>query len=126
MALILIKKNSDFIYKLAFFHTKNEGDSKIILSQVSTHIFENIHKLSSENKLNIYLYQVTIMYTNIYLSEVGILENPYRNSYKENGKINFYEEIDYLENHLKNVMILKYYYKLSPPMISEKIGRAHV
>ena len=50
----------------------------------------------------------------------GIGENIDR--YEENGKINFYSEIDRLENHLKNTVILKYYYDLTYEMISEILG----
>lgn len=115
----LLKNESEFIYKLALLHTKDEGDARIILRQTVTYIYNHIHKLSRNKNLDIYITKITIMHINKYLSDIGIIENDEVKILNQDGKIDFYNAIDILDNYSKNTMILKYYYNMS----FEDIGR---
>ena len=71
----LLKNESEFIYKLALLHTKDEGDARIILRQTVTYIYNHIHKLSRNKNLDIYITKITIMNINKYLNDIRIKEN---------------------------------------------------
>ena len=45
----LMINNSEYIYKLAFMHTKYEDDAKIIMKNTIAYINDNIYKLSKIN-----------------------------------------------------------------------------
>lgn len=57
--------NSEYIYKLAFMHTKYEDDAKIIMKNTIAYINDNIYKLSKIKNFNEYMIKVTIKYIRI-------------------------------------------------------------
>lgn len=110
----LIIKNSEYIYKLAFIHTKYEEDAKAIMKKAVLYINDNINKLSRYESFEKYMIKVTIKHINEYLEEMGIVEQENKDNYiDENGYINIYQGMDILDVHLKNVVILIYFYNMS-------------
>ena len=116
----LMIKNSEYIYKLAFLHTKYEEDAKAIMKRVIIYINENIYKLSKYNNFEQYIIKVTIKHTNEYLEEMGMVEQDNDEEYiDENGYINIFKGIDLLDIYLKNVVILTYYYNMSYKQVGD-------
>lgn len=116
----LMMKNSEYIYKLAFIHTKYEEDAKVIMKRVIIYINENIYKLSKYNNFEQYIIKVTIKHTNEYLEEMGMVEQDNNEEYiDENGYIDIFKGIDLLDIHLKNVVILTYYYNMSYKQVGD-------
>ena len=109
----LMIKNSEYIYKLAFMHTKDEYDSKEIMKNSIFYINENIHRLSKFNNFNKYITKVTIKQINEYMEEMGMVDNEDINYLDENGYIDMYKAIDILDIYQKNVVILLYFYNMS-------------
>lgn len=117
----LIKMNSESIYKLAYLHTKYEEDAKIIMKKTILYIYDNIHKMSKIDNFKNYIMRITIKYTNEYIEEFGMadFEESKSDFMYDTEKIDLYKSIDILEVHLKNVVILTYFYNLSYEEISE-------
>ena len=109
----LMIKNSEYIYKLAFMHTKYEYDSKEIMKNSIFYINENIHRLSKFNNFNKYITKVTIKQINEYMEEMGMVDNENINYLDESGYIDMYKAIDILDIYQKNVVILLYFYNMS-------------
>ena len=109
----LMIKNSEYIYKLAFMHTKYEYDSKEIMKNSIFYINENIHRLSKFNNFNKYITKVTIKQINEYMEEMGMVDNEDINYLDENGYIDMYKAIDILDIYQKNVVVLFYFYNLT-------------
>ena len=109
----LMIKNSEYIYKLAFMHTKYEYDSKEIMKNSIFYINENIHRLSKFNNFDKYITKVTIKQINEYMEEMGMVDNEHINYLDENGYIDMYKAIDILDIYQKNVVILLYFYNMS-------------
>ena len=109
----LMIKNSEYIYKLAFMHTKYEYDSKEIMKNSIFYINENIHRLSKFNNFNKYITKVTIKQINEYMEEMGMVDNEDINYLDESGYIDMYKAIDILDIYQKNVVILLYFYNMS-------------
>ena len=109
----LMIKNSEYIYKLAFMHTKYEYDSKEIMKNSIFYINENIHRLSKFNNFDKYITKVTIKQINEYMEEMGMVDNEDINYLDENGYIDMYKAIDILDIYQKNVVILLYFYNMS-------------
>lgn len=109
-----IIKNSEYIYKLAFIHTKYEEDAKTIMKRVLLYIHSNVHTISKYDNFQKYMIKVTINHINEYLEEMGIVEQNENDDYiDENGNIDLFRAIDLLDIHLKNVVILIYFYNMS-------------
>ena len=68
-----------------------------------------------------YIMRITIKYTNEYIEEFGMVdfEESKSDFMYDTEKIDLYKSIDILEVHLKNVVILTYFYNLSYEEISE-------
>lgn len=115
----LMVKNSEYIYKLAFIHTKYEEDAKTIMKRVILYIDDNIHKLSKYDSFEKYIIKVTIKHANEYLEEMGIVEHDNNDYIDRSGYIDIFEGIDLLDTHLKNVVILVYFYKMSYKEVSD-------
>ena len=109
----LMIKNSEYIYKLAFMHTKYEYDSKEIMKNSIFYINENIHRLSKFNNFDKYITKVTIKQINEYMEEMGMVDNEDINYLDESGYIDMYKAIDILDIYQKNVVILLYFYNMS-------------
>lgn len=109
----LMIENSEFIYKLAFLHTKYEEDAKIIMERVILYIYDNIHRLSKYDNFERYMIKVTIKHINEYLEEMGMVEQDNDDYINKNGYIRIFEAIDLLDIHLKNVVVLIYFYNMS-------------
>ena len=110
----LIIENSEFIYRLAFIHTKYEDDAKNIMKKIVIYMEDNINKLSKYNSFEKFIIKVTIKHINEYLDEMGMIEDENNDDYiDENGYINMYKGIDLLDIHSKNVVILVYFYNMS-------------
>ena len=109
----LIIKNSEYIYKLAFIHTKYEDDAKNIMERSIVYIYDNIHKLSKYDSFEKYITRVTIKHINEYLEEMGMVEQDNNDYIDDNGYINIFKGIDLLDIHLKNVVVLIYFYNMS-------------
>ena len=109
----LMIKNSEYIYKLAFMHTKYEYDSKEIMKNSIFYINENIHRLSKFNNFNKYITKVNIKQINEYMEEMGMVDNEDINYLDESGYIDMYKAIDILDIYQKNVVILLYFYNMS-------------
>ena len=98
----LMINNSEYIYKLAFMHTKYEDDAKIIMKNTIAYINDNIYKLSKIKNFN------------EYVEEVGVVEDDNNINYLDiNGNIDMYKAIDLLDIYQKNVIILLYFYKMT-------------
>lgn len=116
----LMIRNSEFIYKLAFIHTKYEEDSKLIMKKTITYINENINKSSKYDSFENYMIKATIKHINEYLEEMGIVDQDNDKNYiDENGKIDIFKAIDLLDIHLKNVVVLLYFYNKSYKEVSD-------
>ena len=109
----LIIKNSEYIYKLAFIHTKYEEDAKNIMQRSVVYIYDNIHKLSKYDNFEKYIIRVTIKHINEYLEEMGMVEQDNNDYIDDNGYIDIFKGIDLLDIHLKNVVVLIYFYNMS-------------
>ncbi|MEG0855475.1 MAG: sigma factor-like helix-turn-helix DNA-binding protein [Terrisporobacter sp.] len=111
----LAKRDSKFIYKLAFLHTKYEGDAKIILKNTILFIHKNIRKIPKHKNYDYYLMKVTIKHIKEYLDEFGMVQNHIEAIYTtgHSTKIDLYESIDILDIYLKSAVILRYFYNMS-------------
>ncbi len=106
----LMIRNSEYIYKLAFLHTKYEEDAKAIMRRAVLYINDNIYKLSKYDNFEKYIIKVTIKHINEYLEEMGMVEQDNNQEYiDENGYIDIFKGIDLLDVHLKNVVVLIYF-----------------
>ena len=76
-----IIENSEYIYKLAFIHTKYEEDAKTIMKNTISCIDSSINKLSIYGSLKTFIIKVTIKHINEYLEEVGMVEEENNNEY---------------------------------------------
>lgn len=116
----LMIKNSEYIYKLAFLHTKYEEDAKNIMKRTVLYINNNLHMLSKYDSFEIYITKVTIKHINEYLEEMGMVEQEDNNDYiDENGYIDIFKGMDLLDIHLKNVVVLIYFYNMSYKEVGE-------
>ena len=70
----LMIENSEYIYKLAFIHTKYEDDAKEIMKNSIVYIKDNIQKVSKYKSFDYYITKVTIKHINEYIEEHGIVE----------------------------------------------------
>ena len=115
----LMQRDSEFIYKLAFLHTKYEYDAKKIMQNSILYINNSIKKSSkfrnSEHFTNYkkFVMKVTIKQINEYLEEEGMVDNNNINYFDEEGKIDMYKAIDLLDIYQKNVVVLFYFYNLT-------------
>ena len=109
----LMIRNSEYIYKLAFLHTKYEEDAKAIMRRAVLYINDNIYKLSKYDNFEKYIIKVTIKHINEYLEEMGMIEQDNKGYIDENGYIDIFKGIDLLDIHLKNVVVLIYFYNMS-------------
>ena len=109
----LMIRNSEYIYKLAFIHTKYEEDAKFIMRRVVVYIGNNIYKLSKYDNFEKYIIKVTIKHINEYLEEIGMVEQDNNEYINENGFIDIFKGIDLLDIYLKNVVVLIYFYDMS-------------
>lgn len=109
----LMIRNSEYIYKLAFLHTKYEEDAKAIMRRAVLYIDNNIYILSKYDNFEKYIIKVTIKHINEYLEEVGMIEQDNKGYIDENGYIDIFKGIDLLDIHLKNVVVLIYFYNMS-------------
>ena len=113
-------KNSEYIYKLAFIHTKYEEDAKNIMKRTVLYINNNFHMVSKYENFEKYMIKVTIKHINEYLEEVGMVEQEDNNGYiDEDGYIDIFKGIDLLDIHLKNVVVLIYFYNMSYKEVGE-------
>ena len=113
-------KNSEYIYKLAFIHTKYEEDAKNIMRRTVLYINNNFHTVSKYENFEKYMIKVTIKHINEYLEEVGMVEQEDNNGYiDEDGYIDIFKGIDLLDIHLKNVVVLIYFYNMSYKEVGE-------
>ncbi|WP_434799032.1 RNA polymerase sigma factor [Terrisporobacter vanillatitrophus] len=116
----LMIKNSEYIYKLAFLHTKYEEDAKNIMKRTVLYINNNLHMLPKYDSFEIYITKVTIKHINEYLEEMGMVEQEDNNDYiDENGYIDIFKGMDLLDIHLKNVVVLIYFYNMSYKEVGE-------
>ena len=115
----LMQRDSEFIYKLAFLHTKYEYDAKKIMQNSILYINNSIKKSSkfrnSEHFTNYkkFVMKVTIKQINEYLEEEGMVDNSNINYFDEEGNIDMYKAIDLLDIYQKNVVVLFYFYNLT-------------
>ena len=115
----LMQRDSEFIYKLAFLHTKYEYDAKKIMQNSILYINNSINKSSkfrnSEHFTNYkkFVMKVTIKQINEYLEEEGMVDNSNINYFDEEGNIDMYKAIDLLDIYQKNVVVLFYFYNLT-------------
>lgn len=119
----LMIRNSEYIYKLAFLHTKYEEDAKTIMKRVIIYIDYNIYKLSKYDNFEKYIIKVTIKHINEYLEEMGMVEQDNNKEYiDENGYIDIFQGIDLLDVHLKNVVVLIYFYNMSYKEVGDMLN----
>lgn len=116
----LMIKNSEYIYKLTFLHTKYEEDTKNIMKRTITYINNNFHMISKYGDFEKYMIKITIKQINEYLEEVGMVEQEGSDDYiDENGYIDIFKGIDLLDIHSKNVVVLIYFYNMSYKDVGE-------
>lgn len=119
----LMIRNSEYIYKLAFLHTKYEEDAKAIMRRAVLYINDNIYKLSKYDNFEKYIIKVTIKHINEYLEEMGMVEQDNNQEYiDENGYIDIFKGIDLLDVHLKNVVVLIYFYNMSYKEVGDMLN----
>lgn len=108
----LVQRDSEFIYILAYLHTKYEEDAKTILKNTVVFINKSIGKSVNYNKYEDYLMKVTIKHIKEYLNEFGMVDNKINSLYKEDNKVkvDLYKAIDMLDTDLKSAVILRYFY----------------
>lgn len=115
----LMRIDSEFIYKLAFLHTKYEDDAKKIMQNSILYISNSIKKSSKSRSsesladYNKFVIKVAIKYINEYLEEEGMVESNNINYFDKDGKIDMYKAIDLLDIYQKNVVILLCFYNLT-------------
>ena len=109
----LMIENSDYIYKLAFIHTKYEDDAKEIMKNSIVYIKDNIQKVSKYKSFDYYITKVTIKHINEYIEEHGIVEYENISYLDKDNNIDMYNAIDLLDIYQKNVVILLYFYNMS-------------
>ncbi|WP_419724942.1 RNA polymerase sigma factor [Terrisporobacter petrolearius] len=113
-------KNSEYIYKLAFLHTKYEEDAQKIMKRTVLYINDNFRMLSKYESFEKYVTKVTIKHINEYLEEIGMVEQDDNEGLlDENGYIDIFKGIDLLDIHLKNVVVLIYFYNMSYKDVGE-------
>lgn len=113
-------KNSEYIYKLAFLHTKYEEDAQKIMKRTVLYINDNFRMLSKYESFEKYMTKVTIKHINEYLEEIGMVEQDDNEGLlDENGYIDIFKGIDLLDIHLKNVVVLIYFYNMSYKDVGE-------
>jgi len=116
----LMIKNSEYIYKLAFLHTKYEEDAQKIMKRTVLYINDNFRMLSKYESFEKYMTKVTIKHINEYLEEIGMVEQDDNEDFiDENGYIDIFKGIDLLDIHLKNVVVLIYFYNMSYKDVGE-------
>ena len=106
----LMIENSEYIYKLAFIHTKYEDDAKEIMKNSIVYIKDNIQKVSKYKSFDYYITKVTIKHINEYIEEHGIVEYENISYLDKDNNIDMYNAIDLLDIYQKNVVILLYFY----------------
>ena len=109
----LIIESSEYIYKLAFIHTKFEDDAIEIMKNTVDYMENNFNKILKNKNFYMHITKITIKHINEYMEEVGIVENENISYMNEDNKINLYNAIDLLDVYKKNVIILKYFYNMS-------------
>ena len=109
----LMIENSEYIYKLAFIHTKYEDDAKEIMKNSIVYIKDNIQKVSKYKSFDYYITKVTIKHINEYIEEHGIVEYENISYLDKDNNIDMYNAIDLLDIYQKNVVILLYFYNMS-------------
>lgn len=108
----IIIENSEFIYRLAFIHTKYEEDAKHIMQETISYMKKNFNKISNYDHLRKLMIKATIKYINQYLNEIGMVEENDEDYVNEHGYIDMYKSIDLLDINSKNVVILVYFYNM--------------
>ena len=110
----LITQNSEYIYKLAFIHTKYENDAIQIMKNTIEDINSNIRKFSKFKSFDKHITRTTLKHINEYIKNVGIIQYEEDTNYlNKNGYIDMYKAIDLLDNYEKNIIVLLYFYKMS-------------
>ncbi|RDY28968.1 sigma-70 family RNA polymerase sigma factor [Romboutsia weinsteinii] len=125
----LMKDNKQYLFKMAYLHTKYEEDAKDIFQESIMKAYKGIKNLKNPEYFKTWITRILINTANSYLLKVGMVdldenvENHQNNRYVvENNsevKIDLYNAIDTLEEKYKNAIILRYYYDLKIDEIAE-------
>ncbi len=130
---ILIEDAKENLYRMAYLHVKNKEDALDIVSETIYKIFASINKLKHEEYFNTWITRILINCCYDFLKKKKKLvlfperadgENPVNhipNNHIDNTdvKVDLYHAIDTLDDYLKTIIILKYFYGLTIAEISK-------
>lgn len=112
----LINEHYQYLYKIAYMHTKYEEDSKDIVQETVYKAYRSMKSLKDPSKFKTWITRILINESNTFLAKVGMIDLEDKEGYiKEDNKeikIDMSKAIDLLEDKYKSVIILRYFYDL--------------
>ena len=114
---ILIKKNKEYLYKMAFLYVKDEQDALEVIHETVYRAFLNIEKLKKAKFFNTWITRILINVSIDFLKKKGKNEmldesTPIRKEKCEistEEKLDLYNAIDLLNDNYKTVIIMMYF-----------------
>lgn len=114
---ILIKKNKEYLYKMAFLYVKDEQDALEVIHETVYRAFLNIEKLKKAKFFNTWITRILINVSIDFLKKKGKNEmldesTPIRKEKCEistEEKLDLYNAIDLLNDSYKTVIIMMYF-----------------
>ncbi|EHK2306014.1 sigma-70 family RNA polymerase sigma factor [Clostridium perfringens] len=114
---ILIKKNKEYLYKMAFLYVKDEQDALEVIHETIYRAFLNIEKLKKAKFFNTWITRILINVSIDFLKKKGknemldestpIIKEKCEISTEE--KLDLYNAIDLLNDNYKTVIIMMYF-----------------
>ena len=114
---ILIKKNKEYLYKMAFLYVKDEQDALEVIHETVYRAFLNIEKLKKAKFFNTWITRILINVSIDFLKKKGknemldestpIIKERCEISTEE--KLDLYNAIDLLNDNYKTVIIMMYF-----------------
>lgn len=114
---ILIKKNKEYLYKMAFLYVKDEQDALEVIHETVYRAFLNIEKLKKAKFFNTWITRILINVSIDFLKKKGknemldestpIIKEKCEISTEE--KLDLYNAIDLLNDNYKTVIIMMYF-----------------
>lgn len=129
----LLSGTKENLYRTAYLYVKNKDDALDIVSEAVYKMYTSIHKLKHEEYFNTWLTRILINCCHDFIKKKNKLvlfseredgENPinhipdHRSSLSDE-KVDLYEAIDKLDDHLKTIIILKYFRGFTISSISQ-------
>lgn len=122
----LMSTVKDRLYRIAYAHLQNEQDALEAIQETTYRAYKGIRKLREPNYFNTWIIRILLNYCMDELkrrTRMVIKQNLRSESISFNdGLITIRMEIDQLEPHLKQLIILKYLEDLTTAQIAELLG----